>query len=67
MDDIGDDVRAIPQRMKLRIVLNRLGDILTFASAAVLFVVLVDEFHCGLVRVEREPDTFIFIYRCVFF
>ena len=65
-DDIGDDVGAIPQRMKLRIVLNRLCDILTFATAAVLFVVLVDEFHRGLIRVEGEPDTFIFIYHCVF-
>ena len=66
-DDIGDDMGAIPQRMKLRIVLNRLGDILTFATATVLLVVLVDEFHCGLIRVESEPDTFIFIYHCVFF
>ena len=66
-DDVGDNVRAIPQRMKLCIVLNRLCDILTFATAAVLFVVLVDEFHCGLVRVEGEPDAPIFIYRCVFF
>ena len=65
-DDIGDDVGAIPQRMKLRIVLNRLCDILTFATAAVLFVVLVDEFHRGLIRVEGKPDAPIFIYHCVF-
>ena len=65
-DDVGDDVGAILQRMKLRIVLNRLCDILTFATAAVLFVVLVDEFHCRLVRVECEPDAPIFIYYCVF-
>ena len=44
-DDIGDDMGAIPQRMKLRIVLNRLGDILAFASATVFFVVFVNEFH----------------------
>ena len=66
-DDIGDDMRAIPQRMKLRIVLNRLGDILTFASATVLFVVLIDELHRGLIRVEGEPDAPVFVYRCVFF
>ena len=65
-DDIGDDMGAILERMKLRIVLNRLGDILTFATATVLFVVLVDEFHCGLIRVEGEPDAPIFIYHCVF-
>ena len=65
-NDIGDNVGAILQRMKLRIVLNRLCDILTFATAAVLFVVLVDEFHCGLIRVEGEPDAPIFIYHCVF-
>ena len=61
-----DDMRAILKRMKLRIVLNRLGDILAFATATVLFVVLVDEFHRGLVRVESEPDAPIFIYHCVF-
>ena len=66
-DDIGDDMGAIPQRMKLRIVLNRLCDILTFATATVLFVVLIDELHRGLIRVEGEPDAPIFIYRCVFF
>ena len=44
-DDIGDDMGAILQRMKLRIVLNRLGDILTFATATVFFVVFVNEFH----------------------
>ena len=44
-DDVGDDMGAIPQRMKLRIVLNRLGDILTFATATVFFVVFVNEFH----------------------
>ena len=65
-DDIGDDMGAIPQRMKLRIVLNRLGDILTFASATALFVVLIDELHRGLIRVEGEPDAPIFIYHCVF-
>ena len=66
-DDVGDDVGAIPQRMKLRIVLNRLRDILTFATATVFFVVFVNEFHSGLVRVEGEPDAPIFIYHCVFF
>ena len=60
-DDIGDDVGAILERMNLRIVLNRLGDILAFATATVFFVVLGDEFHRGLIRVEGEPDTFIFI------
>ena len=24
------------------------------------------EFHCGLIRVEGEPDAPIFIYHCVF-
>ena len=66
-DDVGDDMRAILERMKLCIVLNCLGDILAFATATVLFVVLVDEFHRGLVRVEGEPDAPIFIYHCVFF
>ena len=65
-DDVGDDMGAILQRMKLRIVLNRLGDILTFATATVFLVVLVDEFHRGLIRVEGEPDAPIFIYHCVF-
>ena len=65
-DDVGDDVRVIPQRMKLRILLNRLCDILAFASATVLFVVLIDELHRGLIRVEGEPDAPIFIYHCVF-
>ena len=65
-DDVWDNMGTILQRMKLRIVLNRLCDILTFATAAVLFVVLVDEFHCGLIRVEGEPDAPIFIYYCVF-
>ena len=44
-DDIGDIVGAILKRMKLRIVLNCLGDILTFATATVFFVVFVNEFH----------------------
>ena len=66
-DDVGDDVRVIPQRMKLRILLNRLCDILAFASATVLFVVLIDELHRGLIRVEGEPDAPVFVYRCVFF
>ena len=66
-DDIGDDMRAILKRMKLRIVLNRLGDILAFATATVLFVVLIDELHRGLIRVEGEPDAPIFIYHCIFF
>ena len=66
-DDVGDDVRVIPQRMKLRIVLNRLCDILAFASATVLFVVLIDELHRGLIRVEGEPNAPVFVYRCVFF
>ena len=52
--------------MKLRIVLNRLGDILAFATATVFFVVLIDELHRGLVRVESEPNAPIFIYCCVF-
>ena len=60
-DDVGDDMGAIPQRMKLRIVLNRLGDILSFATATVLFVVLVNEFHSGFICVEGEPDTPIFV------
>ena len=66
-DDIGDDMGAIPQRMKLRIVLNRLRNILAFATATVFFVVLVDELHRGFIRVEGEPNTPIFIYHCVFF
>ena len=65
-DDIGDDMGAIPQRMKLRIVLNRLCDILTFATAAVFLVVLLNKIHRGLIRVEGEPDAPIFIYHCVF-
>ena len=65
-DDVGEDVRGILQRMKLRIVLNRLRDILAFASATVIFVVLVDEFHRGLIRVEGEPDAPIFVCSCVF-
>ena len=44
-DDVWDNMGTILQRRKLRIVLNRLGDILTFASATVLLIVLVDEFH----------------------
>ena len=40
-DDVGDDIGAILQRMKLRIVTNCLGDILTLASATVFLVVLV--------------------------
>ena len=65
-DDIGDDMGAIPQRMKLRIVLNRLCDILTFATAAAFLVVLLNKIHRGLIRVEGEPDAPIFIYHCVF-
>ena len=66
-DDVWDNMGTILQRMKLRIVLNRLCDILTFATAAVPFVVLVNKIHRGLIRVEGKPDAPIFIYRCVFF
>ena len=65
-DDVWNNMGTILQRMQLRIVLNRLRNILAFATATVIFVVLVDEFHRGLVRVESEPDAPIFIYHCVF-